>query len=98
MKENARPRFHTGFLRLLLSFFLFSFFTTLHAQTVSGTVTDEAGKNLVGVSVTVRGASSGATTDEQGRYRVNAGANATLLFSYVGYGNKEEPVSGRSVV
>jgi TonB-linked SusC/RagA family outer membrane protein len=90
MKENARPRVQTGFLRLLLSFFLLSFFTTLRAQTVSGT--------LPGVSVTVKGAGSGATTDAQGRYRVSAGANATLVFSYVGYGNREEPVNGRSEI
>lgn len=98
MKETAKPRFHTGFLRLLLSFLFLSFFATLHAQTVSGTVTDEGGKNLPGVSVTVKGASAGTTTDAEGRYRVSAASNATLLFSYVGYGNKEEPVSGRSVV
>ncbi len=99
MKENAKPCFRTRFIRLLLSFFLFPLFTTAQAQhTVTGTVTDENGKNLVGVSVTVKGGSGGTTTDLQGRYRINATANATLVFSYVGYTNNEVPVNGRGQV
>jgi hypothetical protein len=34
----------------------------------------------------------------QGRYRINAVPNATLVFSYVGYTNSEVPVNGRSQV
>ena len=70
MKRHVKLCLRTRFVRLLLSFFLFSFFTSARAQTVSGTVTDESGKSLVGVSVAVKGASSGTTTDAQGRYRL----------------------------
>ncbi|HEU4901164.1 MAG TPA: SusC/RagA family TonB-linked outer membrane protein [Flavisolibacter sp.] len=98
MKENAKLRFCPGFFRLLFSLLLFSFSTISRAQTVSGTVTDEGGKNLSGVSVTVKGTPGGTTTDLQGRYRINANPNATLVFSYVGYTNTEVPVDGRSTV
>ncbi|WP_121357422.1 SusC/RagA family TonB-linked outer membrane protein [Flavisolibacter nicotianae] len=98
MKENAKLRFCTGFFKLLFSLLLFSFSTITQAQTITGTVTDEGGKNLAGVSVTVKGTAGGTTTDLQGRYRINAGANATLVFSYVGYTNSEVPVDGRSQV
>lgn len=98
MKENAKLRICTGFFKLLFSLLLFSFSTISQAQTVSGTVTDEGGKNLAGVSVTVKGSGSGTSTDLQGRYRINAEANATLVFSYVGYTNSEVPVNGRSQV
>ncbi len=98
MKEIAKPRFHTGFIRLMLAFFLFSFFTTVQAQRISGTVADQGGKALQGVSVTVKGASRGTTTNAEGRYRIDAAANATLVFSNVGYGNQEEPVNGRTEV
>ena len=48
MKENAKPVVYPGFMKLMLSRFGFSFFTTAHAQTVSGTVSDEDGKKLSG--------------------------------------------------
>lgn len=98
MKENAKRRIPARFLKLLCSFLLFSFFTTAQAQSVSGTVTDESGKNIVGASVSVKGAKTGTTTDAQGQYRINAAPNATLIFSVVGYVPSEVAVNDRSQV
>ena len=98
MKVNAKPRRNPGFMKLMLSVLAFSFFTTVQAQTVSGTVSDENGKSLQGVSVTVKGATGGTTTDADGKYSVPASATATLVFSYVGYTTTEVAVSGRTVV
>jgi TonB-linked SusC/RagA family outer membrane protein len=98
MKENAKPLLRTRLPKLLLSFLLFSFFTTAHAQTVSGTVTDEDGKKIAGASVTVKGTSNGTSTDAQGQYHINAGANAVLVFSYVGFTQSEVNVNGRKEV
>ncbi len=98
MKVNVKPRCNPGFMKLMLSVLAFSFFSTVQAQTVSGTVSDENGKSLQGVSVTVKGAAGGTTTDADGKYSVQAASTATLVFSYVGYTRTEIAVSGRTVI
>lgn len=53
---------------------------------ISGTVTNEKGDPLSGVSVLVKGTSNGTTTDAQGKFRLNIpDEGATLSISYVGY-------------
>ncbi|MGK2864426.1 MAG: SusC/RagA family TonB-linked outer membrane protein, partial [Chitinophagaceae bacterium] len=59
---------------------------------------DETGKKLPLISVTVKGSTVGTTTDASGQYQINAGSNATLTFSSVGYANLDVPVGGRSVI
>src|SRR4051812_49036334 len=98
MKRRAKPCLRTRFIKVLLSLFFFSFFLTAHAQTVSGTVTDENRNKLAGVSITVKGSSGGTTTDVHGQYSIKAGPNATLVFSNVGYGTEEEQVNSRKEV
>lgn len=97
MKENVKWGHGSGLLKLLLTFLLFCFFTVTQAQTVTGTVSDESGKKLSSVSVTVKGSTTGTTTDASGQYRINALSDATLVFSSVGYATLDVPVSGRSV-
>jgi TonB-linked SusC/RagA family outer membrane protein len=67
---------------------------------VSGTVTDENGTTLAGVSVVVKGTSRGATTDPNGRYRLTVPSTegAVLVFSFVGYERQEVPVGNQSVI
>ena len=66
---------------------------------VTGKVTDAAdGSGIPGVSVAVKGTTRGAQTDANGTYKVNAGSNTTLVFSFVGYSTKEVAVGGKSVV
>ncbi|MDF3076637.1 MAG: TonB-dependent receptor [Sphingobacteriaceae bacterium] len=62
---------------------------------ISGTVTDKAtNEPLVGVSVAVKGASSGTSTDESGRFSLSASKlPATLVFTYVGYTPVEQVVT-----
>ncbi|HET6724064.1 MAG TPA: SusC/RagA family TonB-linked outer membrane protein, partial [Chitinophagaceae bacterium] len=50
------------------------------------------------VSITVKGAAGGTTTDADGKYSVQAASTATLVFSYVGYTRTEIAVSGRTVI
>lgn len=52
--------------------------------TVSGNVIDSEGEPLVGVSVTVKGTTTGTVTDIDGNYSVSADKNATIVFFYVG--------------
>lgn len=98
MKENVKPGYSPGFIKLLLTLFLFSFFITAQAQSITGTVTDESGKKLSGVSVSVKGTANGTSTDAAGQFKINAPSNATLVFSSVGYATIDVPVANRSVV
>ncbi|NNL16369.1 MAG: TonB-dependent receptor [Flavobacteriaceae bacterium] len=68
---------------LLLLFFGVSNFVL--AQEVSGTVLDDSSQPLLGVSVVIKGTSTGTTTDFDGRYSINANDGDVLEFSYVGF-------------
>lgn len=70
---------------------------TQQAGNVSGTVTDEGGEPLVGVTVSVKGTKTRAVTDSRGHYSIKASAGQTLVFSYIGYGRTEQKVSGSNV-
>lgn len=65
---------------------------------VSGTVVDASGQPIPGVSVVVKGTTSGSSTDFDGKYSVNAASDAILVFSYVGYETANIKVNGRSTV
>ena len=69
---------------------LFAFFllcsTAMWAQNkVSGTVLDESGEPLIGVSVLEAGTSNGTVTDIDGKFSLAVKQNARLTVSYVGY-------------
>ena len=68
--------------------------------TVSGTVYDQSGDVLIGVSVSVKGDQKhGMHTDIDGNYSLDQiPADATLIFSYVGFGAVEEKVNGRTKI
>src|SRR5882724_4407431 len=85
----------------VMIFFLFLFFSVhsiAQTATRSGTVTDVAGKGLPGVTVQVFGKATAVSTDSSGRYRIETAGNAVLLFSSVGYGSRESPVVGKTVL
>lgn len=58
-------------------------------QTIQGTITDDKGESLPGVSVTIKGTSQGTTSDGNGAFTLNVPENAVLVFSYVGYTSQE---------
>ncbi len=73
-------------------------FTTLgsFAQSqISGTVKDQAGQSLPGVNVQIKSTTSGSSTDIDGKYTIDAPADAILIFSFIGYKTIEVGVSGR---
>ena len=78
---------------------LFLFFTiSATAQTISGIVVNKEGDKLAGVTVNVKGSSQGTTTDAEGKFSINAGAKAVLVFSSVGYASQELAVGGRTTI
>lgn len=65
-------------------------------KTVSGTVRDEKGELLPGVTVTVKNDKTGANTNEQGRFTISVAPGAILIFSYIGFEKVEVPVDNRT--
>jgi TonB-linked SusC/RagA family outer membrane protein len=63
---------------------------------VKGTVNDEAGEPIIGASVKVVGSNTGAVTDLNGNFSVNAPSNGQLEISYVGYRTQKVQISGKS--
>ncbi|WP_223548718.1 TonB-dependent receptor [Aestuariivivens sp. NBU2969] len=67
-------------------------------KTVEGTVTDETGFPLAGATVAVKGTTTGASADFDGKYSVSVSENAVLVVSYVGYITQEISVAGRTSI
>ena len=70
------------------------------AKTISGVVTSsDDGSKLVGVTVVVKGTTTGTVTDINGKYSVPVKNNdATLIFSMIGMNKVEESVSNKSAI
>lgn len=68
--------------------------------TVSGTVTDQSGEPLLGVSVAAAnhsGPKKGVMTDLNGAYTIEAPTGSTLTFSIVGYQPQQHKATGRTL-
>src|SRR5690606_6377617 len=66
--------------------------------TVNGSVTDNQGVPLPGVSIVQKGTTNGVTTDFDGSFSIVAPSNATLVFTYLGMLTQEILLNGRKVV
>ena len=65
-------------------------------KSITGKVTADDGSGLPGVSVVVKGTTRGTNTDGEGNFKINAPANARLLFSYVGFAPQEIAVGNQT--
>lgn len=64
---------------------------------VTGTITDESGDPLPGVTISVKGKAKGTVTNLDGEYRIELDPGEDiLLFSYVGYLTREMEVDDRT--
>ena len=59
--------------------------TNVAAGRIEGTVLDQQGLALPGVTVTIRGEREGVYTDFDGKFVIRAAENSTLNFSYIGF-------------
>src|SRR5690554_3723875 len=84
-----------GILLLLLSLNL-----GVMAQniTVKGKVTDQMGNTLPSVSVIVYGTTHGTITDIEGNYTLEAPADGTLQYNFLGYAIQRVPVNNRQII
>lgn len=69
-------------------------------ETITGVVTDSAGKPIPNVSVMVKGTAQGTTTDNDGKFVLTDvdADRATLVFKYVGYNEEELKLNGMTTV
>ncbi len=87
------------FLSVCLTLLVLSGSAAYAQKTVSGTVLDEYGVGLPGVSILVKGTTTGTATDIDGKYSLSVpNDQATLVFSFIGYTAIEQVVGSRSVI
>jgi len=67
-------------------------------KTITGVVKDATGESIIGVSVVVKGTSTGTITNLDGAYSIQVPSTAkVLVFSYVGMEKKELPITGNQM-
>ena len=80
---------------LFLSFFSMNAFSQ-NMISVKGRVLDEKGDPVIGASVTVKGSTTGGSTNNQGDFEITAPPKSKLVITNVGYSIKEITVNGNS--
>lgn len=85
---------------LLLLLFLTSGILSLSGQKViTGVITStEDGEPLFGVNISIKDSNTGAISDFEGKYSLEAKEDDILVFSFIGFQLQEIPVAGRSVI
>ncbi|HEY6978142.1 MAG TPA: TonB-dependent receptor [Chitinophagaceae bacterium] len=69
------------------------------SKTLTGSVTNEKGQPLSGVSVTVKGTPVGTSTNNEGKFSLQVSSdNGILQFSYVGYAIQEIAVKNQAAI
>ena len=98
----------TGLMRLciiaILLYLTIGFNNVIYATefqqvAVTGTISNQQGVPLVGVTVSVKGTTLGTISDASGKYTlINAPQNATLVFSFIGMVSQEIPLNGKTKI
>nr|WP_319399348.1 TonB-dependent receptor [uncultured Carboxylicivirga sp.] len=91
----------SNLFKLLFLFLAIFSFLNIHAQemTVTGVVTDsDDGMPLPGVTVAIKGTTTGTITTPDGAYSLKAQKGQTLIFSFIGYKNVESIISDQTQI
>ncbi len=94
-KLKMKTKFN-GILTLLLAFVVQ--LTFAQEKTISGTVVDETNMPLPGATVLIKGTTTGASTDFDGKYSISANAGDVLTFSYVGYADQNITIGSSNTI
>lgn len=100
MKRKVKMKYqpHALFKYLLVGLLMLTLpsFAQEQSKTVSGTVTDGQKIPLPGVSIAIKGKQSGAQTDLDGKYKIQAATGDQLIFSFIGLETKTVTVGNTS--
>ncbi len=67
-------------------------------EQISGTVTDKSGSPLPGVSIFIKGTTTGTVSDSNGKYIIDAKDEDILVFSFIGYKSFETSPAARVII
>lgn len=100
MKKKVKNRCLNVFLLFMLGILVST--SNIFAQggniTVKGNVKDNNGEAIISGSVVVKGTTVGTVTDVDGNYEINAPANGTLVFTYVGFKSQEVIINRQTTI
>ncbi|MCW3093383.1 MAG: TonB-dependent receptor plug [Ferruginibacter sp.] len=100
--HNNPGEIHPGRWPLLFLFSIICLIASLpvigQSKKIQGTVNDQKGIALSGVSVTIKGSQKSVITDNKGRYEITAAQGSVLVFTYTEYLMKEETVGALSTI
>ncbi|HYM92516.1 MAG TPA: von Willebrand factor type A domain-containing protein, partial [Chitinophagaceae bacterium] len=87
-------------LFMIVPLFLFILaFSPVTSITVTGKITDDKGNPIVSATVAEKGTKNGAVSASNGTYKITvANSKGILIFSAVGYQQKEIKIKGKSVI
>ncbi len=81
-----------------ISLIIFSVFSAIGQQSVSGTVSSQEGP-IAGASIAVKGTNKGTSADAKGQFKIsNVSSNSILVISSIGYTSKEVSVGNQSSI
>lgn len=84
---------------LCFAFVLITVCSFAQQKTISGSIVDEEGLQLPGVSIIVKGTTNGTITDMDGKFTIpNVTPDATLVFSFVGMEQQEIKVGSQTTM
>jgi TonB-linked SusC/RagA family outer membrane protein len=84
-------------LLVLCSLLLSAWLAAAQDVNVTGTVRASDDKSAIpGVNISVKGTNQGTFTDANGAFSLNAPANGTLVFTFIGYITQEVGINGRT--
>ena len=63
--------------------------------TLKGKIVDKSGEPMIGVTVVIKGTTTGTTTDFDGNFELNANTSQTIVVSFIGYDNQEFVVGNK---
>jgi TonB-linked SusC/RagA family outer membrane protein len=82
---------------IVLFMFVFCKGYAQNTKSITGTVVDEAGLEVIGANVSIKGTTTGVFTDVDGKFILNVPENAILVISYIGYRTQEVPIENNQV-
>ena len=65
---------------------------------ISGTVVDQQGEAIPGVTVSVEGSTIGTVTDINGKYSISVPDGSTMIFSFIGFNTQRVQVGTQNII
>ena len=95
-KQSVMRKFISSFAILIIAILLIA---AMEPRVITGNITDDQGKHLSGVSITVKNTNRGTMTDLNGNYKISLSAqDEVLVYSFIGFKTKEVRVRNKTVI